>query len=207
MGFPSLIIIIILLLLLLLQLSDGEPDEASADQSIAAIIEEPFLKEGGQGVSELHQTCRSCVNVGEETGNRNKYIHKAGLPSTRFQNDTTQFVSQCGKLRTSQLRLGREHTFPENGCKPASCPCASARSPIQPIVPFKIQTEKQRNNGDLVSVLRGRSAPKRSLSYADVTLRASTGKKKGGIVGRALKKKKKSQLQPLTKMYIKTSRG
>lgn len=189
MGFPSLIIIIILLLLLL-QLSDGEPDEASADQSIAAIIEEPFLKEGGKGSLNFIKRAEAALTLARRRATEiNTYIKLAylQLDSKTIRRSLSVSVGSSGHHNSGSAENTR---FQKMGASRRRVRVPQPGHPFSRSSRLKSKQKNKKNNGDLVSVLRGRSAPKRSLSYADVTLRASTGKKGGGIVGRALKKKK-----------------
>lgn len=59
------------------------------------------------------------------------------------KNGTMPFVSQRGRLWTSQLQVNGENRFPYSVCKLVIV-CVSARSPIQPIVRFK----SKQKNGD-----------------------------------------------------------
>lgn len=78
----------------------------------------------------------------------------------------------------------------------------------QPGDPFSRSSRlksKQKNKKimEILSLSFGEEVRQSALSYADVTLRASTGKKKGGggIVGRALKKKRNHNYSRLQNVY------
>lgn len=76
---------------------------------------------------------------------------------------TSRFVSQRGKLRTSQLRVKPRKRVSIKHARAGDSLCFQRCHPFKPFVVFKSTPD----NGDLVSVLLGRSAPSALLRICD----------------------------------------